>query len=90
MNRLVDKGAVRRSADRPARYAARIDRQEVSTRHLDLLLQRMTQIPVVPLVAQLISSGSLSPEEIQDLKTLIAQAEASERKRKPRSKKASE
>jgi BlaI family transcriptional regulator, penicillinase repressor len=75
LNRLVDKRVVTRTADRPARYAAAVAPAEVSARHLDLLLERVSQGSVVPLVAHLVRDRELSAAEIDELKQLIAEAE---------------
>jgi predicted transcriptional regulator len=75
LNRLVDKRVVTRTAQRPARYAAAVDPLEVGARHLDLLVERISGGSVVPLVAHLVRDWSLSPEEIAELKQLIAAAE---------------
>ncbi len=77
LNRLVEKGAVRRSRKRPAEYEAAVAPEDVSARHLDVLLDKVSGGSVVPLVAHLIAGGSLSAEEIDELKRLIAEAEAS-------------
>ncbi len=79
LNRLVDKGAVRRSRERPARYEAAVTPDEVGARYIDVLVDKVGGGNVVPLVAHLISSRRLSPEEIGHLKRLIAEAEASDR-----------
>jgi len=79
LNRLVEKGAVRRSRQRPAKYEAAVAREDVGARHIDILLDKMSDVRIVPLVAHLISAGSLSQEEIRQLKGLIAQAEATAR-----------
>ena len=79
LNRLVEKGAVRRSRQRPAEYDAAVGREDVSVRHIDVLLDKMTDVQIVPLVAHLISAGSLSRDEIRQLKGLISQAEATAR-----------
>jgi predicted transcriptional regulator len=85
LNRLVDKRVVTRTAERPARYAAALDPTDVSARHLDLLVERVSGGSVVPLVAHLVRDWSLSPEEIAELKKLIAQAERqSKSQRTPR------
>ena len=76
LNRLVEKGAVRRSRQRPAKYEAAVAREDVGARHIDILLNKMSDVQIVPLVAHLISAGSLSQEEIRQLKGLIAEAEA--------------
>jgi predicted transcriptional regulator len=76
LNRLVEKRVVSRSADRPARYAAAVAPAAVSARHLDLLLERVSDGSVVPLVAHLVRDRALSPDEIAELKALIAEAES--------------
>ncbi|MGD9646728.1 MAG: BlaI/MecI/CopY family transcriptional regulator [Pirellulales bacterium] len=75
LNRLVDKGVVRRSNDRPARYAPVVRADEVGAGHLDLLLERVSGGSVVPLVAHLVRDRDLSPTEIAQLKQLIRDAE---------------
>jgi len=82
LNRLVDKGLVTRNADRPARYAAAVAQDDVSARHLDLLLERVSGGSVVPLVAHLVRDRSLSAADIAELKQLIAEAERQTRKTK--------
>jgi predicted transcriptional regulator len=77
LNRLVDKGAVRRSRQRPARYEAAVPPEEVGARLIDVLLDKLSPGSVVPLVAHLISGRPLTAEEIRELKRLIAEAEAS-------------
>ena len=79
LNRLVAKGAVDRTRQRPAEYRAAVDPHEVSARHMRVLLDKVSGGSIVPLVAQLISGGTLSREEIRELKQLIAEAEASGR-----------
>jgi BlaI family transcriptional regulator, penicillinase repressor len=75
LNRLVEKQVVGRSADRPAKYSAAIAPETVSARHLDLLLERVSDGNVVPLVAHLVRDRRLTPKEIAELKQLIAVAE---------------
>ncbi len=82
LNRLVDKLVVTRTAERPARYAAAVGPEEVGARHLDLLLERVSDGGVVPLVAHLVRDRALSPAEIAELKQLIAQAERQGRRSK--------
>jgi predicted transcriptional regulator len=77
LNRLVEKGIVSRTADRPARYAAVVNPADVSARHLDLLLERVSDGSVVPLVAHLVRDRQLTAGEIAELKELIAAAEQS-------------
>ena len=82
LNRLVDKRLVTRTADRPARYAAAVAPQEVTARHLDLLVERVTGGSVVPLVAHLVRDRALSSADIAELKQLIAAAERNARRGK--------
>ena len=77
LNRLVEKGVISRTSDRPARYAAAVAPADVSARHLDLLLERVSNGSVVPLVAHLVRDRLLSADEIAELKQLIATAEQS-------------
>ena len=79
LNRLVEKGVVRRSPDRPARYVATVEPDEVGARHLDLLLERVSGGSVVPLVAHLVRDRELSRAEIAELKQLIRDAEQKRR-----------
>ena len=82
LNRLVEKGVVTRSADRPARYAAAVAPEEVSARHLDLLLERVSGGSIVPLVAHLVRDRALSSADIAELKQLIQEADRQTRKAK--------
>ena len=87
LNRLVAKGVVTRSKTRPAKYQAAVAPEDVSARHLDLLVERVSGGSVVPLVAHLVKDRDLSPEEIDQLKRLIDDAERlSQRDRAKRSK----
>src|ERR1044072_1821626 len=82
LNRLAEKQLVTRTADRPARYAAAVAPGEVSAGHLDLLLERVSEGSVVPLVAHLVRDRNLSAADIAELKELIAQAERQGKKSK--------
>jgi predicted transcriptional regulator len=75
LNRLVAKGVIRKTRKRPAKYQAAVAPEEVGARHLDLLLERVSGGSVVPLVTHLVKGRSLSPEEIESLKRLVAEAE---------------
>jgi BlaI family penicillinase repressor len=87
LNRLVAKGVVTRTKTRPAKYQAAVAPEDVSARHLDLLVERVCGGSVVPLVAHLVKDRDLSPEEIDQLKRLIDDAERlSQRDRAKRSK----
>lgn len=89
LNRLVEKGIVRRSTDRPAQYAATVGPDEVGARHLDLLLERVSGGSVIPLVAHLVRDRALSPAEIAELKQLIRDAEEQQPPQQRRSEKPS-
>jgi predicted transcriptional regulator len=82
LNRLVDKGLAEKSGDRPAKYAAAVEREQVSAGHLGLLVERLCGGRIVPLVAQLVADRKLSSEEIGELKELIAAAEKTAKTRK--------
>ncbi|MBN1910922.1 MAG: BlaI/MecI/CopY family transcriptional regulator [Pirellulales bacterium] len=75
LNRLVKKGVVRRTDRRPAAYEAAVAPSEVGAQDLDTLLDRVTQGRLVPLVAHFLTQHRLSPDEIQELKSLIDTAE---------------
>ena len=81
LNRLVDKGLVRKTGLHPAHYQAAIQPEEVSKRDLDVLVQRVTGGRVVPLVAHLVKDRELSEEEIRQLKHLIDEIDQKRRKR---------
>jgi BlaI family transcriptional regulator, penicillinase repressor len=85
LNRLVDKRVVGRTTDRPARYRAMVAPEEVSAKHLDLLLERVTD-SIVPMVAHLVRDRTLSPAEIAELKALIAEVERKGRAKPKESK----
>ena len=75
LNRLCDKGVVRRSAERPAHYEAAVKPEEVSARQIDMLMSKVTRGRVLPLVSHLISGAALNRDEIDEIKRLIAEAE---------------
>jgi predicted transcriptional regulator len=82
LNRLVAKGVVARSDERPARYRATFGPEEVSRHDLEVLVRRVNQGQIVPLVAYLVRDRNLTSEEIHDLRRLIDEAERSFRKGK--------
>ncbi len=88
LNRLVEKGVVKKSKERPAKYLAAITREQVNQHDLNLLVKRVNEGKFLPLVAQLVSDRDLSRGEIDQLKALIAEAEAKEKKTKKAPKKA--
>jgi BlaI family transcriptional regulator, penicillinase repressor len=87
LNRLVEKGYVRRSDTRPAQYEAAITAEQVGAGHLRQIVDAIGRHSLVPLVAHLISHRSLSTSEIDDLKRLLVEAEKTARDQPSRSKK---
>lgn len=81
LNRLVAKGIATRGKTLPGKYRATVSPEEVSARHLDLLLERVSGGSVVPLVTHLVKDRTLSPEEIDKLKRLIEDAEGGSKQR---------
>jgi len=79
LNRLVDKGLVRKTGSHPAKYSAGIKPEEVSRHDLDVLVKSVTAGHVVPLVAHLVKDRELSSDEIRELKQLILEAERKNR-----------
>ncbi len=75
LNRLAGKGLISRGTGRPALYAAAVSRDDVCHGDLNLLVNRVSG-GVVPLVAHLVRERSLSAEEVDELKALIAEAES--------------
>jgi BlaI family penicillinase repressor len=84
LNRLVEKGVVSKSDDRPARYSALFNPEDVSRRDLDVLVRRVNGGKVVPLVAYLVRDRQLTPQEIADLRQLVDEAERQSRRSTPR------
>ena len=72
LNRLVDKGIVRRSADHPATYEATISREQVSGRYCELFEMFCGQ-NLVPLMAHLAEKREFTKEEIAFLEQLVKQ-----------------
>ena len=83
LNRLVEKGVVARTAERPATYRAAVAAEDVSAGHLDLLLERVSGGSIVPLVAHLMKGRRLSREETSALRKLISESEHQSRPRQP-------
>ena len=75
LNRLAEKGTVKKSAERPTRYEAAISQDSVSAGHLEQLIENVAQGSVVPPVAQLLSDRKFSEAEIAELKRFIDAAE---------------
>jgi len=87
LNRLVKKGVVAKSKERPAQYSAAITREQVNQHDLDLLVKRVNDGDFLPLVAQLVGDRNLSRSEINQLKAMVAEAEQKEKKAKTLTKK---
>lgn len=75
LNRMVKKGVVKRSRTKPAKYSAGIQPDEVASSDLDLLLDKVSRGSVLPLVTHLVKDRSLTCEEMDELKKLVAEAE---------------
>ncbi|MGQ0635867.1 MAG: BlaI/MecI/CopY family transcriptional regulator [Planctomycetaceae bacterium] len=75
LNRLVEKGLVARSAERPAEYRANVSAEHVGKRHFAELLDRIGRQMAMPLVVQLISEQRLTADEIAELRRLLDHCE---------------
>ncbi len=75
LNRMVTKGIVKRSRTKPAKYSAAVRQEDVTNSDLTLLLEKVSRGSVLPLVAHLLKDRRLESEEIEELKSLIANAE---------------
>lgn len=71
LNRLIDKGVVRRNTERPARYWAVLGPEEVTERPLQSLVRNVGGGSVFPLIAHLVEGREFSPEEIAALQSLV-------------------
>ena len=80
LNRLVAKGVVTKSDERPAHYCAAFGPEEVSRHDLEVLVRRVNRGQVVPLVAYLVRDRTLTRDEINDLRRLIDEAELQARR----------
>ena len=78
LNRLVDKGIVRRASESPATYEAAISREHVSGRYVELFEMLCGQ-NLVPLMAHLAEKRDFSKEEIAFLERLVKQNKKGER-----------
>ena len=75
LNRLVDKGLAVKTATRPTQYQPAVAPDDVSAGHLDLLVRRVSDGHVVPLIAQLMKDHEFTKAEIAALKRLIDEQE---------------
>jgi BlaI family penicillinase repressor len=76
LNRLVKKGVVKKSKHRPAQYSAGISREAVNKNDLDTLVAKVNQGKFIPLVSHLVGDRQLTKEEINQLKSIISEAES--------------
>lgn len=81
LNRLVKKGVARKTPTRPGKYSAAISQDDVRRTDLELLVDRVSNGQVVPLVAHLIGRETLTRAELNELKQLVRDAEEQARKR---------
>jgi len=72
LNRLVDKGIVRRASENPATYQAAITREQVSGRYFELFEMFCGQ-NLVPLMAHLAEKRDFTKEEIEFLEKIVKQ-----------------
>ena len=70
LNRLVDKGIVRRASENPAVYQAAIDREQVSGRYFELFEMFAGQ-NLVPLMSHLAGKRDFTQEEIAFLEQIV-------------------
>lgn len=82
LNRLTAKRVAARSKQRPARYRALLSSEDVNRADLNVLVGRVNDGNVVPLVAHLIRDRSISKSELQELRQLIEEAERRARQNK--------
>ncbi len=75
LNRLVEKGIVDRTEDRPAKYVAAVTSESVSAQPLGCFGTASLRRECGSLVAQLVEDRDLSKQEISELKKIIADAE---------------
>jgi len=73
LERLVAKDMVAKSRTRPAKYCSAIEPEQVSAPMLDLLLERVSG--PVPMLAHLLQTPSLTHEDFEQIRKLIAEAE---------------
>ena len=72
LNRLVNKGIVRRASENPATYEAAISREQVSGRYFELF-EMFSGQNLVPLMAHLAQKRDFTKEEIAFLEQLVEQ-----------------
>jgi BlaI family transcriptional regulator, penicillinase repressor len=80
LNRLVAKRYVARNNARPATYRAVLSPEQSAAGVLSQLLDKLVSGSVAPLMSRLISERPLTPEEIDDIRKLLDEAERNQRK----------
>ncbi|MFO0819582.1 MAG: BlaI/MecI/CopY family transcriptional regulator [Pirellulales bacterium] len=73
LERLVEKGLVAKSRQRPAEYSAQVDPEEVRGTMVHSFLDRLSG--VVPLFAHLVQDPSVSVDDLREMRRLIDEAE---------------
>ena len=81
LNRLVAKRLAMKTATRPAKYSAAITPEEVRQGDLEVLVERVSDGRITPLVAHLLDRNDLTAAELKDLRHLILEAERKARER---------
>jgi|GEM_PF-1432558 len=75
LDRLVAKCVATKSKTRPARYRASVSQEDVTRDDLNVLVRRVTQGRIVPLIAHLVNDRPLTRDEIQQIRDLIEAAD---------------
>ena len=75
LNRMVEKGLLARSCDFPAIYTAQVAKEEAQGKFFDLL-EELAGKNLAPLMIHLSEKRSLTPEEIDAMKSILAKIEA--------------
>ncbi len=86
LERLEDKGhVVRRSGDGPVTFTATLDREQLISRRLLDVADKLCGGSLTPLLMNLVRAKSLTPRELQELQSLLQELNKQGRSRnKPR------
>ncbi len=82
LNRMVEKGLLARSDEKPSRYSAIATRSQVTSGHLSELVAKIGGGDVVPLVAHLLAQKTLTTQQIDELRGLLAKAQQDSKNRR--------
>jgi len=74
LNRLVEKGILRKNGEYPAKYEAVLQQSDVSGNYFDLL-ETLCGGSLAPLMIHLCGKRALKPKEIEVLKEILKQNE---------------